>query len=210
MRIFAALMGLVVVMTIWSARSAFYYRYGLHEYRKGNLHKSVELFSRTLSIDAGFKPAYDGRGCARYMLGETTEAEKDFTAAIDLDPGYAAAYCHRGMLRLEQGDEERGLFDLNKALDFSNDYAEPHFFLGLFSEKKDSLNAAEMHYTSAIEIAPEDNRPLQHRAAVRWKKSDIEGAREDWKAACRYGSAEACESLAAPGEPAEATPPATI
>ncbi|MGK7873022.1 MAG: pentapeptide repeat-containing protein [Xenococcaceae cyanobacterium] len=61
-----------------------FYGWGVVEAKKGNYTAAIEHYTKAMSIDPKFAPAYLGRGFAYYRLGKEAEANQDAQIAAKL------------------------------------------------------------------------------------------------------------------------------
>ncbi|MFM2433260.1 MAG: repeat-containing protein YrrB, partial [Cyanobacteriota bacterium] len=64
-----------------------------------------------------YATAYNGRGNARFALGDNNGAIADYDQAIKLKPDNAEAYYNRGIARSALGDKKGAVNDYQQAAD---------------------------------------------------------------------------------------------
>ena len=83
------------------------------------LDEQITCYSKAISADPQFAPAYLERAAAYLGKGDTVGAIRDCTKYMDLHPADARAYALRGNAYGKRGDSEQALGDLNKAIDLN-------------------------------------------------------------------------------------------
>lgn len=79
--------------------------------------EAIADFDQAISLNSEDSLAYNGRGLAKFDLGDTQEAIADFNQAISLNSEYAHAYYNRGLAKSNLGDKQGEIADFKKAAD---------------------------------------------------------------------------------------------
>jgi TPR repeat protein len=86
---------------------------------KGEYDKAIALYTRALSFNSGYAPAYYNRGTCYLAAKNHAKAIADYTQAIALYPKYAEAYNARGWAYYERGDYAKAIADAGKAVELN-------------------------------------------------------------------------------------------
>lgn len=125
-------------------------------------------------------------GRAKVQSGDWDGALADFNKAIELDPNNAEAYNDRGYLKAQKAD---------KAVQLRKD--------GYMKEHKDRLlSDAFADYTKAVTLDANCSHAFSNRGLLLKKKSDLNGALEDFDAALRVNPC-ICQTVFARGHTRE-------
>ncbi len=91
------------------------------------LDEQIASYSKAISADPQYAPAYLERAAAYLGKGDTVSAIRDCTKYLDLRPADARAYALRGNAYGKRGDSEQALGDLNKAIDINPRNADVYY-----------------------------------------------------------------------------------
>jgi tetratricopeptide (TPR) repeat protein len=82
----------------------------------GDLRGAIDDYTKAIALAPDDAAAYNGRGAARFRLGQYQTATQDFTTALRLNPTFAAAFVQRGDLYRDLGFYEHALADYQSAI----------------------------------------------------------------------------------------------
>jgi tetratricopeptide (TPR) repeat protein len=165
-----------------AARSSLYFDQGRSSYKAKQYLSAIRNYSRVLDIHLT-SAAFNNRGLAFRMLGNTGAAERDFVSALQLNPNDVAAWTNLGnlMLVLERYDEAINSF--SQAIDSGSNTAGIYVARGnAYRAKGDAPNAL-LDYEAAIARAPTDARAHLGRAAIFYGGGDLDHAKSEFKTA---------------------------
>ena len=86
----------------------------------GLFDKSVEDFTKAISIEPTDKTAYYWRGIVYNVIRKYNKALEDFDSAISIDKDYGDAYEGRGLTYLAWGKRKKAIADLQKACELGS------------------------------------------------------------------------------------------
>ncbi len=88
------------------------------ESEKGNTRKSIEYYSKAISIKPDYVSAYYNRAQDYDSLGEYEHAIQDYTRVIKLNPSDHEAYYNRGLSFRKLKDYHKQSMIIQKRLNF--------------------------------------------------------------------------------------------
>ena len=86
------------------------------QYPKQNFDKSIEYFTKAISIDPNYAKAYNSRGDIYEILKRYNEAIADYTKAISIKPYHAQYYYKRGSVYNKIEKYNEAIADYTKAI----------------------------------------------------------------------------------------------
>jgi tetratricopeptide (TPR) repeat protein len=90
-------------------------------YKKEQYEKTIDDYSKEITINPNDKILYAGRGNAYCKKGQYEKAIEDYTKTIEIDPSYRVAYFNRGIAYFQKGQYDRALEDFQKACDLGDE-----------------------------------------------------------------------------------------
>jgi tetratricopeptide (TPR) repeat protein len=129
---------------------------------QGDLRAAIADYDRTLELDPGFARAYNNRGAARFILGDSGGAMNDYNQAIALDPRGADAYRNRGLARYVTGALAEAISDLSQAIALNPREAESYALRGLARLEQGRQTEAESDFAQSFALTPD----------LRWKLAE--------------------------------------
>jgi tetratricopeptide (TPR) repeat protein len=117
------------------------------------------------------------RADAYYRKGDFDAGDADYRVAMEnADPKQlAVALRQRGLARRRSGDGSGALRDFNASID-TYPTALAHFYRGLYYEEIGRADYALADLDAAVDMAPEDDDFLSHRAALLAATGDFDGS----------------------------------
>ncbi|MCT7951095.1 tetratricopeptide repeat protein [Ancylothrix sp. C2] len=139
-------------------RLGFKYIPGLKLYNKAveqtkqrNYTSAIGTFTQALQQNPNLIEAYNRRGHARFLAGDTSGAIKDYNQAITLNPSYIEAYINRAYAHNKQGNRTAAIHDYNQATK-------------LYLKQKDPINYRKTLET--LKLLPkgeQTNKPIEEK-----------------------------------------------
>jgi tetratricopeptide (TPR) repeat protein len=86
-----------------------------------NYSGAIEDLTMAITLDPGFKQAYENRGVARFYLNDLEGAIADYTKALEIDPDDCTTHGRRGWAKFYKHDYKGAIEDLNIAVTGSKD-----------------------------------------------------------------------------------------
>ena len=118
--------------------------------------KAIISFTKAIEIDKKNYIAYEGRGVAHYIRGNSTQAISDYTKVIKLKPDYSHAYVNRASAYFYgEGDIDKAEKDFNKAIKIKPNFAIHYLRRGDFYGVIGNNNQAISDLNKAIEFKPD-------------------------------------------------------
>ena len=98
--------------------------------------------------------AYNNRGNAFSIMGQSEQAIKDYDESIRVDPNYANPFNNRGVARQKKGEYDRAIEDFNAAIGIDPNYANAFANRGETYQKKGDFALALKDFDEAIRLHP--------------------------------------------------------
>lgn len=157
---------------------------GLSYYYKTNFERAIEDFSKVLDIDKENTLVMEKRAQSYLNINEPYKAKKDYSWLMEREPQNSSLYNKRGIAYMDMNNNTMALADFNKALALDSTYAVAHFNKALLYEKNEEIEKALLHYTKAVDLAPDMYQAYNARGVLRGQYyEDYEGGYEDFKKA---------------------------
>jgi tetratricopeptide (TPR) repeat protein len=171
----------------WQGRdlAAAYVNRGRAYYDRVDLNRALADFDRAVGADAGYAPAYDGRG--RFFRFYPAQAVKEFDEAIRLDPSNAAYRARRGWAYLAAKDSDRALADANEAIRLDAANAEAFRLRGTLDHIMGDQDRSLADFGEAARLAPNDKYIYFDRAETYLAKRDLDHALSDYDQTIKLG-----------------------
>ena len=124
----------------------------------------------TAVIDSGqwqgkeLAAAYNNRGIAHGILGDSKRAVEDFGQALGLDPDNAHYFLQRGLAYRDLGKNRRALKDFSRTLRLDPDSVVAYINRGLAFRDLDNPNRAVKDFDQVLRLDP-DNAPAYNNRA---------------------------------------------
>ncbi len=116
--------------------------------------EAVKCFDNALAIDSHYAEAYNNRGLARNLLGQSASARNDFDEAIRLDPGSAVYPFNRGVLYLDLDSYPEAIRDFSRAIERKADYAEAYLHRAIAHQLNGEIDLAQADIEQVLKINP--------------------------------------------------------
>ena len=140
-----------------------WFRKGEYEVGIGSIDKSIEYFTKAISLAPDFSLAYLFRGLARMEQEKFDDAIDDFSKIIEINPRYVPAYESRGEAKKAKGDLKG---------------AEQDFLLAKQEREKGDYQLEIID--AAILAKPKNDGLYLERARYKFQKEDYVGAIQDY------------------------------
>jgi len=137
--------------TSWESR----YNLGMIYVKKKDYAGAIEHLMRAIALDTMNWQAWNGLGFALRMNGQFRKAADVLSRAVAIAPDSLQPHLNRGIALLELERLDSAAADLRFVLRLKPDCAEAHYFLGEICKKKGSRDSADVHYTQARSINPQ-------------------------------------------------------
>lgn len=151
--------------------------------------EAIEDYNRILEINPGNDKAYESLGRAKYYLNNYMDALDDYNKAIEINPKNAIAINGRGLVFEKLGKYQEALADYSESSKL--DYLTGGWFNKDMLQSKIDLEKLD----NIILKDPKNSEAFYKRGIIKYKKSDFEGACNDWKKANSLGNLEANEYI---------------
>ena len=161
------------------------YLAGEKHYRDGNYSAAITEYSRAISLNSGYAPAYVSRGNSRRRGGDYDRAIEDYNRAITLNNSYADVYNYRGFAYAQKGDLNRAITDYTQAIRARPDYADAYFNRAYAHGKLENWDGAIADYTQVIRLEPSNSVAYNARGNAWKNKDNNDRAEADFMAAER-------------------------
>lgn len=155
----------------WCKRARYYTSIGLFE-------QALVDQNECLRVHPDRSSGLHNRGNIYKGMGEIASAISDYTSAIEEGPERSLPYSSRGVLLIQTGNSD-GLADLKRAVELSPELVAYRLNLGLAYEVYDRFDLAQIEYSAAIELDPNDFQALKYRGSLLRIMGDLERARID-------------------------------
>lgn len=160
---------------------------GLAKAQMLNPRGALPDLDKAIETDPKDPVSYAERARLRTQLRDLEGGEADLRKALDLNPKYAQAYVLRAIARRELYLYKEAAEDCLKALEIDPKHPNAHIGLGLALRGRGDLAAAHASLSTGLELAPGDAVYWNHRASLRDKMGNIEGALDDYTEALKRG-----------------------
>jgi len=147
--------------------------------------EKVEYYSEAIRLNPEISYAYNNRGAAYAVLGDSEAAIEDYDEAIRLDPNYAAAHCNRGLAHRDLGDFTAAIRDYTEALRLDPEFSTAYSDRGNAHRKLGDTTAAFKDYDEALRLDPENAKVYNNRGNAHSELGDITAAIKDYDEALR-------------------------
>ena len=152
----------------------------------GQINSAIEHYSHAITLNPDNADAYNNRGIAYNIKGDSDQAIPDYTKAIELKPYYAAAYTNRGAAYSNRGEFDRAIADHTKAIELKPDYAAAYTNRGTTYRNKGEFDLAVADHTKAIELKPDYAAAYTNRGAAYSNRGEFDRAIVDCNTAIRF------------------------
>jgi tetratricopeptide (TPR) repeat protein len=174
------------------SRAEFYSNRGSCHFGVSDFKKSIQDFSEAIRRNPKDPENYFRRAEAEASDGQKQAALKDYDEAIKLQTDKAAVadyHYRRAMVLSDMRRYDDAIVDLSKAMEIEPDNADFVFERGVEYRALEKWKEADVDFSKAIELRPEFSAAFKHRAIVRSKLGNTEGAIADLKTAMsQYGA----------------------
>jgi tetratricopeptide (TPR) repeat protein len=145
-------------------------------FKKRNLDKAIEAYSKGLELDPDHVGLLNGRGWAHESKGEDDLALADYNLALRKRPNFPMAYNNRGTLHLRQGALQSALDDFDAALKIKSDLYQPHFNRGRVLLLNGDYDGALAEFAAAEAADPKPSAPAAFRCNVYTEQGKLDDA----------------------------------
>ncbi len=140
---------------------------------------AIDDFSRAISVDKYYAPAYAARAYVQLLREHYPDAIIDLNEAIRLEPDNEGYYVNRGLARYYNKDY-RGVFtDFDRVLQLNPYSAMTYYNRGLIRAEVGDNNNAISDFDKVIELEPDNDLAFYNRALLRQTTGDLRGAEDD-------------------------------
>ena len=168
--------------------------------------EAIKDYSKAITVDPNFVPAYRARGGAYLALDQKLLALADLNKAIELDPcdedlwnnrawikecireksgqgDYTYSYFLRGVKLYNKGDYNSAFDHFSTVITTSPVNALAWYYRGLCSEQEENFNLALDDYTKAIAVDPNFGEAYNRRGKVNSELGNCEKSKNDYATA---------------------------
>jgi tetratricopeptide (TPR) repeat protein len=128
-------------------------------FKKRNLDKAIEAYSKAIELDPDSVGFLNARGWAYEGSGKDDLAIADYNLALQKRPNFAAAYNNRGTVYLRRGALQSALDDFNAALRIKNDMYFAHTNRGRVLAMNRDFDGAFADFAAAEQLNPTPPQP---------------------------------------------------
>ena len=132
-------------------------------FRKRNLDKAIEAYSKGIELDPEHVGLLNGRGWAYESKGEDDQAIADYNLALQKRPNFAIVYNNRGTVFLRRGALQSALDDFNAALKLKGDMYYAHNNRGRVLLLNGDYDGALAEFAAAEAADPKPQQPAVFR-----------------------------------------------
>lgn len=152
---------------------------GIDDTNKKKQEKSITELNDAIKKNLKSALAYNERGEAYRLKGETDKALADYNDAIKLNPKFDEAYNNRANLYSDMGDFEKAIADYNEAIKLNPKKAAPYNNRGFTYYSNGELDKAMVDYNEAIKLNPKYGLAYYNRSAIYYNKGEFDKAFND-------------------------------
>ncbi|MCA1590548.1 MAG: tetratricopeptide repeat protein, partial [Acidobacteria bacterium] len=127
----------------------------------------VAYYSKAIETYASFAEAFNNRGSAYFIKGDTAAAVADFNKAVELDKNFVQAFYNRAVLYTRLKDYPKAVKDFETVVRLEPKLAYAYAGLGNVQQEQGNYRDAIANYSTSIVLAPgyatgHYNRALAH------------------------------------------------
>jgi tetratricopeptide (TPR) repeat protein len=156
-----------------------YLEEGVTQIKSGKVDEAIASFTQAITDKKQEAEAYNNRGYAHYIKGNTPLALEDIGQAIRINPGFSAAYVNRAAIYQKEGSIDLALQDADEAISLEPDSVEALCTRGTIYYLKNNFDNALADFNLSISLAPDYFRPYRERAIVYYAQGDYSKAWQD-------------------------------
>jgi tetratricopeptide (TPR) repeat protein len=145
-------------------------------FKKRNLDKAIEAYSKGIELDPDHVGLLNGRGWAHESKGQDDLALADYNLALRKRPNFPMAYNNRGTLHLRQGALQSALDDFDAALRIKNDLYAPHLNRGRVLFLNRDYEGALAEFAAAEAADPKPGVPGAFRCNIYTEQGKLDDA----------------------------------
>ena len=145
-------------------------------FKKRNLDKAIEAYSKGIELDPDHAGLLNGRGWAHESKGEDDLALADYNLALRKRSNFPMAYNNRGTLHLRQGALQSALDDFDAALKIKGDLYHPHLNRGRVLLLNRDYEGALTEFAAAEAADPKPGQPGAFRCNVYTEQGKFDAA----------------------------------
>lgn len=151
-------------------------------YEAGKFTDAVDAYSKAVSLDPSYVPAYIGRAQSKRKLTppDLQGSIEDLDIAISKDPKNSDAYNNRGISYFHLNEVEKARLDYNKAIELNPKSEKPYCNLGSIEFKNKNYKAAIALFDKSIALNSKFAIGYSSRARAKEELKDYSGAMEDF------------------------------
>jgi tetratricopeptide (TPR) repeat protein len=135
-------------------------------FKKRNIDKAIESFSKGVEFDPDNVGILNARGWAYEASGKDDQAIADYNLALSKRSNYAAAYNNRGTVYLRRAALQSALDDFNAALRIKNDMFAAHDNRGRVLTMNKDFDGAFADFAAAEQLNPTPPQPNVFRCVA--------------------------------------------
>lgn len=149
---------------------------------EGDTIRAVDDYSRAISVDRYYSPAYAGRAYSYLLIKKYENALQDLDEAIRLDPDNPGYYINRGLARYNTNDLKGTLADFDHVIVIDPGNKLAYLNRGIIRSQVGDLNRAVSDFDKVLLLDPSNDIALYNRAVLNTKIGDYSKAERDYSA----------------------------
>lgn len=146
---------------------------------QGDTLAAVEDFSRAVSVDKHYAPAYAGRAYANLLQEAYSNALPDLDEAIRLDPENTNYYLNRGLARYHSNNLRGTLDDFDRVIELDPNHILAYFNRGLIRGQVGDMNRAIDDFDKVLWLDPKHHVAQYNRALMHEQVGQLREAMAD-------------------------------
>lgn len=121
-------------------------------YMLADKNKAIQQFTRTITVDSTFTPAYLYRGMAYFKLGKYDSAIMDFDRVYEIDSSVKVIHAFKGFAYRQVGDNEKSLAAFDQYMHTKNNLSPLDYkILGRAKLQSGDVHGAIENFESAVD-----------------------------------------------------------
>lgn len=158
---------------------------GIIEAQRSHFEAAVDLFRRAAESADPVDGARINQGNVQLLMDDNTGAERTFELALEATPNSIDALTGKATALRRQGKLDEALLTAERAVSLAPENTRAKNAAGTIYRELGIFDAAETHFTDALQADPEQAAPRSNLALLRLMQGDWERAWPDYEARTR-------------------------